>query len=390
MDLVVPRKCLLPMVERAARVAKSAAKEGRDGSIVLEAEGNTFRASATASEWGVSGQTYAEVDSDDSAASVAVPGAALLLALRQIDDGPVRVTSSGSDVEVRALGRSRWAKLAARKATADDATPLPPSDAPSIAIHLGALSGALDWTRKTISSDETRPHINAVRLSAKGGRLTAVSTDGHRLNVAEVDAPGTGDIEPTLLPRGAALALCRTLRPLRWDEEAPATVRLHLAEGRAWFAVDGTVVWAKLVDATFPNYASVVPKDRACEARVPLGPLRSFLCAADVVAAGRRREDGGPTRVILFLSPGRLRLEAGPSGGGWTLSDDVPVSYTGPPKTESVNLGYLLDALDGQAWDGGGDALVSFQPQDLSPVVVRPEAASHGCDYTAIVMPVRV
>lgn len=395
MDVVLAKKDLLRIVDACAPAARASSKAtGTPGLVRLDAVGNTLRASVSALTWGAWSQAHAEVDSRDDAGSILVPGEALAAAVRELDDGPLYLVggSGGGDVELRSVGSFRRVVLPGRVAEGDAELMVQLSGAQTQRVHLGALASALGWVRKVVSRDEARPHICAVRLSVKGECLTAIATDGHRLNVAEVSAPGTPDLAPVLIPRSAARALGSLTERLVWDEDAASIATSTSDSGgrrRAWFAVGGAVVWCDLVGIEFPSYESVLPAEALPEARVSARWLARFLDSAFAVAdgSGVKRRD---VRVKLTLTANAVRAEARVPGEGWSLADEAVATYAGPPQSRTVNGRYLADALNAGAWGAAmvGDVLVSFQDEDLGPVCLQPDLVGVGRGLLAIIMPV--
>ena len=131
-------------------------------------------------------------------------------------------------------------------------------------------------THFSISTDETRAHLNSALFEWDGDVVRMVTTDGHRLSKMEVEglrASGVGDdAHPAEGHPGAA--------PHR--DEAVAEAPAKDAEGRprpqlqitqsgssAFFQGGGTTFSVKLVDAQFPPYSQVIPQNSERKVRVP-------------------------------------------------------------------------------------------------------------------------
>src|SRR6186713_2993884 len=105
MDLVIPKKDLLRLVERCQGVADKKNAMPALANILLTAEGNTLRVAATDLYLSVSGQTHAEVA---TAGSVAVPAKDLFERVKQMPDGPVQILASeGAQTTIKAVGSPR-------------------------------------------------------------------------------------------------------------------------------------------------------------------------------------------------------------------------------------------------------------------------------------------
>src|SRR5262245_11265276 len=90
MDLVAPKKDLLRLVSRCQGVADKKSAMPVLANVLLAAEGNALRVSATDLYLSVSGQSPADVT---TAGSVAVPAKDLFERIKAMPDGPVQVTA---------------------------------------------------------------------------------------------------------------------------------------------------------------------------------------------------------------------------------------------------------------------------------------------------------
>ena len=90
-------------------------------------------------------------------------------------------------------------------------------DAPvKFEMEAAELRRLIDKTRFAISTEETRYYLNGIYLhhakGAKGNVLRAVATDGHRLALAEGDAPkGSSALKGVIVPRKAVAEVRRLL-----------------------------------------------------------------------------------------------------------------------------------------------------------------------------------
>ncbi|NJS15457.1 MAG: DNA polymerase III subunit beta, partial [Sphingopyxis sp.] len=76
----------------------------------------------------------------------------------------------------------------------------------NFALPVATLIQIIDKTRFAISTEETRYYLNGIYLhhakGAKGAVLRAVATDGHRLALADADAPkGSATLKGVIVPR---------------------------------------------------------------------------------------------------------------------------------------------------------------------------------------------
>src|SRR5208283_2740966 len=142
--------------------------------------------------------------------SVAVPAKDLLERIRMMPDGPIHLASQdNATTTIKAAGSARRYTL--RGMPGDDFPPLPtPSEgSPSLAIDVDVLQELVAKTHFSISSDETRAHLNSALFEWDGDLVRMVTTDGHRLSKMEVKVSGRQASATMLIPLKAVLELRR-------------------------------------------------------------------------------------------------------------------------------------------------------------------------------------
>ena len=376
MDLVIPKKDLLRLVARCQGVADKKSAMPALANVLLAAEGNTLRVAATDLYLSVSGQTHAEVA---TAGSVAVPAKDLLERVKYMPDGPVQIIATeGAQTTLKAVGSPRRYTLHGIPGGEFPQLPKPAPDAPTLQLKASLLSLLIARTHFSISSDETRPHVNSGLFEWVGDRVRLVSTDGHRLSKMEATVTGTSATATMLIPLKAIAELRRLADESRAEKDG-ANVSITQSGPNAFFTIAGMVFSVKLVDAQFPPYQQVIPALSDRSVRAPRAALADALRAVSLAASDRT---GG---VKLSVAPGTLRItsESPESGNGF---DELPVDYSGPELTIGFNAKYFLDVL--AAVDD--EEIVLGVSGELDPAVLRPGTESSDQSYVAVIMPMRI
>jgi DNA polymerase-3 subunit beta len=242
-----------------------------------------------------------------------------------------------------------------------------PVDGPRLRAMIARTSFAM-------SQDESRPFLNGLYLTLKGGLLRLVATDGHRLALAgqgvEADAELTA-----IVPRKAVQEMARVLATVP-AAGAGEGVALAVRENQFFLRTPGFVLASKLVEGQFPNYEQVLPKALPRRLVVAREPLAAGLRRVSVVADDRTRP------VRLTAAPGKLRLTASSQELG-EAEEVLPADFAGEELTIGFNARYLLDALLPME-----DERVEVDLKDgLSPGVFR----GAGDDaHLCVIMPMRI
>jgi DNA polymerase-3 subunit beta len=376
MDLVIPKKDLLRLVARCQGVADKKSAMPVLANILLAAEGQTLRVAATDLYLSVSGQTAAEIG---TAGSVAVPAKDLLERVKAMPEGPVQIsTTDGAQTTLKAVGSPRRYTLHGMPGSEFPALPKPAADAPTLDLSVDLLATLIARTHFSISSDETRAHVNSALFEWAGERVRMVTTDGHRLSKMEATVPGSSATATMLIPLKAIAELRRLAEEARADKES-STVAISQSGPNAFFTLAGMNFSVKLVDAQFPPYQQVIPQVTDRQIRAPRIAFADALRAVSLAASDRT---GG---VKLSAVPGALRItsESPESGNGF---DELSVDYSGPEVTIGFNAKYFLDVL--AAID---DEEISLGISgELDPAVLKPAGESSQQSYIAVIMPMRI
>jgi DNA polymerase-3 subunit beta len=378
MELTVPKKDLLRLVTRMQGVAERKSTMPVLSNVLLAVDGpSTLRVAATDLYLALVGRVTVDVS---KGGNVAVSAKDLLERVRMMPDGPVHVISQdNAATTIKAAGSARRYTL--RGMPGDDFPPLPtPAEgSPSLALDVEVLQELVAKTHFSISTDETRAHLNSGLFEWDGDIVRMVTTDGHRLSKMEVKVSGRQASATMLIPLKAIQELrrlCDEIVAEHGDAGAKPQVQITQSGTSAFFTGGGMVFAVRLVDAQFPPYSQVIPQQSEKIVRLPRAPFAEALRAVSVAASERT---GG---VKLSLTKGTMRIttESPESGEGF---DEVPIEYAGPNMTIGFNAKYFLDVL-GALED---DEVQLGLGGELDPAVVRPVGARQ---FLAVVMPMRI
>jgi DNA polymerase-3 subunit beta len=377
MELTVPKKDLLKLVSRMQGVAERKSTMPVLSNVLLAVDGpSALRVAATDLYLALVGRVTVDVS---KGGSVAVSAKDLLERVRMMPEGPIHLASQdNATTTIKAAGSARRYTL--RGMPGDDFPPLPaPSEgSPSLSLDVDALQELIAKTHFSISTDETRAHLNSALFEWDGDVVRMVTTDGHRLSKMEVKVGGRQASATMLIPLKAVQELRRLCDDIAAESKEGAKAQVQIAQSgsSAFFQGGGMSFAVRLVDAQFPPYSQVIPQNSEKTVRVPRGAFAEALRAVSIAASERT---GG---VKLAMTKGTMRIttESPESGEGF---DEIPIDYTGPNITIGFNAKYFLDVLS--ALDD--DEVQLGLGGELDPAVVRPAGPRQ---FLAVVMPMRI
>lgn len=372
MHVVVLKKDLLRALARCQGVADKKSTMPILANVLIQASSSgPLVLCATDLYLGVRGEVPAEVEKKGS---IAVGARDLFERARTMPEGNISISvTEGSTTTVRAMGQARRFNLHGVPGEEFPSLPKPDKAATKLELSVGTLSQLIAKTHFSISTDDTRLHLNSALFEWKGNAVRMVSTDGHRLSKCELRVDQKNDAT-MLIPLKGILELKRLC------EEAQAEEKLVLRQSgpNAFFDLAGFSLSVKLVDAQFPPYEQVIPKSSEQRIVAPRAAVTEALKAVSVAASDRT---GG---VKLSLSKGAMRFtsENPESGDGY---DEVSVDYTGPELTIGFSAKYFLDAVG--AIDT--DEMALSVSGELDPAVVTP-AGDEASKFISVIMPMRI
>lgn len=309
------------------------------------------------------------------AGSVALPARKLFDIAKVLPKGPVTLAGKeGNYVEISA-GRGHF-RLAGLGKEDFPEMPERPKGKP-VAVDSEAFRKLVDRVSAFATGDETRYNLSGVlleKLEEEGTTLLRmVATDGHRLAMADGEVPNLGGLlgeRRVLVPRKGLIEIRKL------SDGGPGSLELSATDKFLFAGKGDTEVWVRLLDAEFPDYRQVVPKENRIVASIPRGSFLDVLKRVSVMAPDKINS------VRLSFSGKQLEVSANNPDIG-EARDLLSIDYEGSPVKIGFNGRYLQDAVAGISED-----TIRVEIKDeVSQVIVRPAA---GKDYMAIIMPMRI
>ena len=307
--------------------------------------------------------------------SVAVPARKFFDIAKVLPKGPVSISGKeGSSVEISA-GRGHF-RLAGLPSQEFPEMPEKPKSAP-VVVDSEVFRKLVDRVGAFTSQDETRYHMAGILLEKQmtGDKafLRMVATDGHRLAMADGEVP---KVEELLGERQALVPRKGVMEIRKLAEGGPGSLDLSLTEKFLYAGKGDTELWVRLLDAEFPPYRQVMPKDNQQVARVSREEFVDALRRVLVMAPEKVHS------VRLSFSGKQIEVStAGPEHG--EARDLLEAEYNGPPIKIGFNGRYLLDAFAGISEQ---TARIEMK-DDVSQVIIRPDEDRN---FLAIIMPMRI
>jgi DNA polymerase III subunit beta len=283
----------------------------------------------------------------------------------------------GEDIVFK-KAENNWADIKAAK-VAYKLVGMPDRDFPRMPDHrevkyakcdAAVLREMIDKTLFSVSSDETRFHLNGVYFECDGARARMVSTDGHRLS--KVERTLTGGPELT----GGVIIPKKGLTEIKRAIEGERGACDLAVQGSHVFVRTGDVALAvKTIESQFPPYEQVIPRGNNKVVVVDRNALFEALKRATLMSS--------ETRGVRFsVEDGVLHVASDNPELG-EVREEIDVGYKGPALSVGFNARYFIDILSQMTTEQVRLELAG----ELDPAVVKP---LEGEDYLGVVMPMRI
>lgn len=364
MDLQLDRDAFLRGLQMVHNIVEPRQTMPILANVLIEAEGETVRLTATDLEVGVRVGMPARVA---TAGAVTISARKLLDIVKELPPAPLALkVQENAWVALRCGGASY--KLVGL-VPEDFPQVAPPPNPKWISVDGKLLRDMLAQTIFAVSHDESRYALNGVLLVLQGSEMKVVATDGHRLALA---VRQIGDMKAAvsgIVPRKAVQEVARIVGS---GEE----VEVAIGDNQFLLRMPNVLLMTRLIEGTFPNYEQVVPRAHPHKVLLSKSALAAALRRVSVLSEERTRP------VKFLLSPGMLKMSAYSADYG-EAEEQMEVQYAGEDITIGFNSRYVMDALGAQA----GEQIVLEIKDGLSPGVVKSlEEDGSLC----VIMPMRI
>lgn len=303
---------------------------------------------------------------------------------------PINIDYDGTKVLVT-CGSSRF-ELPAM--TIDDYPVLP--DLPEVTgtIDPSLFSEAISQVAVAAGRDDTLPMLTGIRMEIDGEHVVLAATDRFRLAVRTFDwTPAQADATAELLIPARTLA--DTARTLDNNTGEPVEIAVGTGEsigrdGMLGISTETRHTTTRLLDADFPKFRPLLPKEHTAVASVEISPLQDAIRRVSLVAERN-------SQIRMQFEEGSVTLSAGGSDVG-SAEEKLPCTFSGEPLLIAFNPGYLKEGLAAVHTEKvvfgftqpSRPAIMVPEPESLPEQSAEGTFPTPETDFTYLLMPVRL
>ena len=252
-------------------------------------------------------------------------------------------------------------------------------DSEKVSLPRTVLREMVAKTQFAITGEDTRYFLNGALFVLQPDTMSLVATDGHRLALvssswaAGKEAKGKkGEELQAILPKKTLWELSRLL------VDGDGDVQYECGENHLFFDVDGRQLISRIIDAQFPAYERVIPKQNDKKVEFERDRLTSAIKRVALLSSERSRA------VKFQIAKNKIDITSSSPEVG-EATETLVVDYPGETLEICFNAQYVLDFLSVAETD---TVQLEFK-DEMSQAVMRP-VGGDGCDYTYVIMPMRV
>jgi DNA polymerase-3 subunit beta len=335
--------------------------------LLLETEGEKLKISATDLDISVISSVGCEIGKQGA---ITVAAKRLQEITRELPDEGIDIKVDGEKIGIT-CSRSTFRMMGMEKEQFPKIADLTKEKR----IKLGGdlLEKMIKRSVYSVARDDTRPVLSGVLWELGADEIAMVGTDGHRLSRMSASGDfGIADQLSVIVPPKALNQILRLIGP-------GDVVEVAIDKAFVGFFVGDTVVYARRIEGTFPNYKQVVPKSNPNVMSVSRSDLTSATKRVSLLA------DSKTHKIKVHLGKKGVRLTASTPDLG-EAEEDIEASYDGEEMVIGFNASYILDVMK------------STESEDMrfemgTPVgatILKPCEEPEGETYMCLVMPLRL
>ena len=227
-----------------------------------------------------------------------------------------------------------------------DAQEFPPMPVPdlegSLQINVADFKEMIQQVAFAASTDEARPILTGVQISAQGNHITLSAADGFRLSIRKADLSSEVSRPITaVIPARALVELAR----ISSDSEQVINMVMPPGRGQVIFRTKDAELVSQLIEGAFPDLEQLIPQ--RSNTRVVLS-TSAFLKAckqAEIFA----REGSHIARVNIQagepMQPGKVEISGQSEETGYNQTV-VDATVEGQQQLIAFNVRFLREVLD--------------------------------------------
>lgn len=262
---------------------------------------------------------------------IAIPARILIDTLRALPDQPLTFDIDEKTYGIEITTENGKYKLSGENG--DDFPRIPvPEDVKQVELPSDTLLRAIQHTLFAVSTDELRQAMTGVYHELNDDNITFVSTDAHKLvRYRRTDVNAT-ESTTFIVPKKA-------LNLLKTALSSGQKVRISYNVSNAFYKMDNIELICRLIDARYPDYNAVIPKENPNTLTINRNDFANALKRSAIFANKTTHQ------VLLKIAGSELKISAQDLDFSNESSERLACNYQGEDMEIGFNARFLLEML---------------------------------------------
>jgi len=324
MNIIASTKELKEVLSKVYRGVASRPPHPALSGILLEAENNSLKLTATDLEIGITSHSPAEVKEEGS---IILPGKILHNLIKSLSNQEIEIFSF-PDYTAEIRGEKSYYKLSGF--SPEDFPIFPPPSTPEhFSVTGGKLKEGLSKVYFTTSKDESNPSLTGVLLHLEDEKLHLVASDDRFLGICTIEVEGgEGGEAQYILPLRTVIEIIRL---------AEERLDIFPRKGEIIFQGENISLFSRLIEREYPHYQRVIPQSFITQIFVSRSMFKEALERVLLVSS--------PDSPIVEFLIGGGKIELSSSGEVGIAKEELEAEIQGEELKVLFNARYLLEAL---------------------------------------------
>jgi len=319
--------------------------------------------------------TKIEVSGEEDG-SIAMPAKLFLDTIKNFPDVPVTLTVNPESLLIQITGPASDFKL-----TGENVENYPQlaqiEDGYTTSLRASLLGDVISKTLFAVSTDDMRPAMGGVNFEIAQDGANFVATDAHKLvKFCTGNGVSTESAQTFIIPRKALSLLKSVLGP-----EIDSRVEIKYNDNNASFHCKDVVLFCRLINAKYPDYNSVIPKNNDITLQIDRASFASALRRVNLFA------NKSTNQVQLFLDKNELIINAQDLDYSNEGRETLACKFDGEPMKIAFNGRFLLEVV--AILDEAKELEIRFSSPSRA-VLLYPGEQEEGQEITLLIMPIMV
>ncbi|HMU97596.1 MAG TPA: DNA polymerase III subunit beta [Chitinophagales bacterium] len=313
-----------------------------------------------------------EVESKENF-KIAIPAKILLDSLKALPEQPITIAVDENTNAIEITTDNGKYKLSGENSADFPKEPVA-DEVEQVSVASNVLANGIQKTIFAVSNDELRIAMTGVFFTIDENGMTLVSTDAHKLvkfNRSDITSSNPSSF---IVPKKALNLLKGILA------NNDTAVSLQFNKSNAFFVFDNAKLICRLVDARYPDYNAVIPKDNPNLLTINKDDLHAALRRTSIFSNKTTHQ------VVLRLSGSELSVSAQDLDFSNEASEKLVCEYQGDPMEIGFNAKFLIEMLS--TLDNAEIVMELSTPNRAG--IIKPTDKNENEDLMMLVMPVMI